>query len=315
MSESVFSKQLQTLRKEKGITQEQLAGVLGVSAQAVSKWENGSYPEGDLLPKLADYFEVSIDELYGRNTKNKSAEDYILDDLGKYKFHSPNASFPTENEPLKDDYGFFDCLFDYYWVLQCSAWRDNMSHSKRPRHPDATYGVTVSHLANNAGFTYMRLNGDLEYYFAVKEPRDGFAQRLQPTKELADAFAFLGDLDHLRILHFLFSLQNFECIEPSALAKKLNISEKKVTSAMETLKKCSRSGQPFIYGIDIIDEKHATRPAYSINNIGAAAFLMVLCAMDMYMDLPGSFSLQVASRDKAWMNESKSEDSKTSENK
>ena len=39
--ETVFSKQLQMLRKQSGITQEQLAAKLGVTAQAVSKWENG----------------------------------------------------------------------------------------------------------------------------------------------------------------------------------------------------------------------------------------------------------------------------------
>lgn len=59
--ETFFSKQLQMLRKQSGITQEQLAAKLGVTAQAVSKWENGSYPDGDLLPKIADIFDVSIE--------------------------------------------------------------------------------------------------------------------------------------------------------------------------------------------------------------------------------------------------------------
>lgn len=72
--ETVFSKQLQKLRKQSGITQEQLAAKLGVTAQAVSKWENGSYPDGDLLPKIADIFDVSIDNLYGRGEKRCSFE-------------------------------------------------------------------------------------------------------------------------------------------------------------------------------------------------------------------------------------------------
>ena len=71
MTETLFSKNLQKLRKERGVTQEQLASVLGVSPQAVSKWENGSYPEGDLLPKLADYFDVSVDYLLGRTDNPK----------------------------------------------------------------------------------------------------------------------------------------------------------------------------------------------------------------------------------------------------
>ena len=78
--ETVFSKQLQMLRKQSGITQEQLADKLGVTAQAVSKWENGSYPDGDLLPKIADIFDVSIDNLYGRGEERcvKSNMVYTL---------------------------------------------------------------------------------------------------------------------------------------------------------------------------------------------------------------------------------------------
>lgn len=52
------------LRKEKGITQEELANALGVSAQAVSKWENNSScPDVSLLTDIADYFGVTVDAL------------------------------------------------------------------------------------------------------------------------------------------------------------------------------------------------------------------------------------------------------------
>lgn len=53
-------------RKEKGITQEELANYLGVSKPAVSKWESGqSYPDIQLLPVMAAYFNISVDELIG----------------------------------------------------------------------------------------------------------------------------------------------------------------------------------------------------------------------------------------------------------
>lgn len=53
-------------RKEKGITQEQLANYIGVSKASVSKWESGSsYPDIVLLPELATYFNISVDELLG----------------------------------------------------------------------------------------------------------------------------------------------------------------------------------------------------------------------------------------------------------
>jgi len=58
-------------RKRKNITQEQLAEQMGVSTQAVSKWENDiSCPDISLLPPLADYFSISIDELMrGENSR------------------------------------------------------------------------------------------------------------------------------------------------------------------------------------------------------------------------------------------------------
>lgn len=53
-------------RKEKGLTQDELAGYIGVSKAAVSKWEIGqSYPDITLLPQIAGFFNISIDELIG----------------------------------------------------------------------------------------------------------------------------------------------------------------------------------------------------------------------------------------------------------
>ncbi len=57
---------IKTLRKESCVTQNDLAKALGVTFQTVSKWENGSsYPDITLLPKLAEYFKVSVDQILG----------------------------------------------------------------------------------------------------------------------------------------------------------------------------------------------------------------------------------------------------------
>lgn len=59
-----FNQKLQQLRKEKGLTQEELANKLFVSRTAVSKWESGrGYPNIDSLKDIAKLFSVSIDEL------------------------------------------------------------------------------------------------------------------------------------------------------------------------------------------------------------------------------------------------------------
>lgn len=65
MNEFNLNKNIAELRKAAGLTQEQLAGKLGISYQAVSKWENAqSCPDVMLLPRLAEIFNISIDALF-----------------------------------------------------------------------------------------------------------------------------------------------------------------------------------------------------------------------------------------------------------
>ena len=69
-----FGDKLSALRREQNYTQEQLADLLGVSRQSVSKWESGqSTPDLEKLVQLADYFQVSTDYLLGRREYTKTA--------------------------------------------------------------------------------------------------------------------------------------------------------------------------------------------------------------------------------------------------
>lgn len=67
-------------RHRKEMTQSQLASVFDVSEQAVSRWENGNtYPDITLLPALADYFGITIDELMGmENYKDEKEIEGII---------------------------------------------------------------------------------------------------------------------------------------------------------------------------------------------------------------------------------------------
>lgn len=73
------SKKIHKLRKDKDLTQEELASEMGVSIAAVSKWETGnSLPDLLMLCSIADFFEVSTDELLGREKSKKKA--IVVDD-------------------------------------------------------------------------------------------------------------------------------------------------------------------------------------------------------------------------------------------
>lgn len=67
---------IRQLRRRDGRTQEALADALGVTSQAVSRWESGgSYPDMNLIPPIANYFGVTIDELFGyTNERDKKAD-------------------------------------------------------------------------------------------------------------------------------------------------------------------------------------------------------------------------------------------------
>lgn len=71
------------LRRERGLTQEGLAELIGVTNSTISKWENGTYaPDVSLMPVVADVFGVSIDALYGRGLNDRAIEAEDMYDQG-----------------------------------------------------------------------------------------------------------------------------------------------------------------------------------------------------------------------------------------
>ena len=70
---------LSSMRKSKGLSQEELAEKIGVSRQAISKWENGiSSPEMMQLKKLCEFFETTPNELLGYENKNEQEEKNVV---------------------------------------------------------------------------------------------------------------------------------------------------------------------------------------------------------------------------------------------
>ncbi len=92
------------LRKEKGMTQETLANALGVTNQAVSKWESEqSCPDIALLPGIADLFGVSLDHLFGRESAGQSGSGLPWEDddtlrIIIYQGHTHLANYPKAND-------------------------------------------------------------------------------------------------------------------------------------------------------------------------------------------------------------------------
>ncbi len=91
----MIGEKIKRLRYEKGLTQDEVAAHLGISAQSVSKWErNEGYPDIEMLPSLANYFQISIDELIGMDrlsvTKLYDEANTLWSDNNKNGKHKDN---------------------------------------------------------------------------------------------------------------------------------------------------------------------------------------------------------------------------------
>ena len=98
-----MSEKIKALRKSRGLSQNALAQYLGVSFQAVSKWENGdTMPDVALIPAIAGFFEVSTDELFDFNLAQQ--ERRVADlcrDAAAFRFTDPEKSEKMLRDGLK----------------------------------------------------------------------------------------------------------------------------------------------------------------------------------------------------------------------
>ncbi len=138
-----IGEKIRELRRRNGVTQEQVAAALGVSGQAVSKWESmAGYPDMETVPALANYFGVSIDDLFGYDgTREKRIREIC--ERADSLFHRRDENteerlsllraavdeFPASGELLAR----LGCaLYDSGWKLGASAYTTSEDPYIRP---------------------------------------------------------------------------------------------------------------------------------------------------------------------------------------
>ena len=91
--------ELKRLRKERGLTQVELAEKLNLSQSTIASWENGKRrPDLDLLPIIADFFGVSVDEIYGQEPHEQTPPPALDDALVDLLVNLP----PAQVQRVKD---------------------------------------------------------------------------------------------------------------------------------------------------------------------------------------------------------------------
>lgn len=98
-----IGEKIRSLRKQKNISQEVLAQYLGVTFQAVSKWENGDcLPDVAMIPAIASFFEVSTDELFDFNRlETERKVQQICWDIAEYRNTEPQRAEQDLRDLLK----------------------------------------------------------------------------------------------------------------------------------------------------------------------------------------------------------------------
>ena len=133
------------LRKQKNVTQEALAAELGVTAAAVSKWENGyTLPDVLMLCALADFFQVTTDELLGRiNAKKQAIVVAQTEELGQ-KIADLLKIYSIETAVILTDYeaALAVAQFEDEHKKEVQYLFSAMDHPLEEREMDDTHGLT-----------------------------------------------------------------------------------------------------------------------------------------------------------------------------
>lgn len=205
-------------RKELGLTQEQLAGRLNVSPQAVSKWEKSSYPDAELLPKLAAALNISLGALFGLQSESG-------DQLPEDAVRQAIQSLPPEQRPELLSRTFYAALCAY------DPSSDGVTAQLRSSYEHETFAT----LHTDHEFALERLNPDLRYFLYMEKPEKGVADYLRDDTGIVRLLSTLADADALRIVKYMASSCRNKLFVPEKLAEKLGIPAENVQKVINRL--------------------------------------------------------------------------------
>ena len=225
MDNNTLGETIARYRKAAGLTQEELGTAVGVSAQAVSRWECGGAPDVSLLPSVADALGVSIDSLFGRDPGAQIdvervvnrwlrtfPEEERLDRFCRLLFSSIN-SFMPENSNLPK--------MNYLDTADSNGF-------------DGFSGLMYTQCWFKGGIMLDVHAQDLSFATLFPRPKDGYAKWLLPKEDYRRLFALLSRPNCLELLWWLhcrkwdfFSLQvaaaalNLPCEDLESLVREL----------------------------------------------------------------------------------------------
>ena len=223
---SNFAENLKNLRKEKNLTQSDLAEKLFTSPQTISRWESGDgEPSLDLLISLAEILDVSADRLIS----GKSVpEPELFDGIAQYI-----ADMPAETAD-RDGFRLFRQILNGF----CRRYFPDSTDGEHP-----TYSTL--HAGELRGFYADR--EDTPRLFAMYDSLSGESDAIAQAN-LTEIFAALADETVIRALLKMYEIPYYRMYDAESLADVLTVPETeiaKVTEALKTLGQLAESTIPY----------------------------------------------------------------------
>ena len=207
-----LGEQIGKFRRAAGLTQEDLGRAVGVSTQAVSRWENGGAPDIALLPALADRLGVTIDALFGRGDGPRA-------DMGQTTAEWL-GSLPRGER--------LDRLCRIIFKsLQTVSFSDNLVDisylkSSEPEMPKGGRAIMPSQCLLDEGLLLGIFAEDFSFAAVLPEPSDGYAAHFAENDDYRRFFSVLARPGALELLETMAGLKN-TYYTPGAMAKRMGL--------------------------------------------------------------------------------------------
>ena len=225
MNDHVIGIQISKFRKAAGLTQEELGEAVGISGQAVSRWECGGAPDVALLPAIADKLGVTIDALFGRDGSERVDVEAVV---GRYL-----CSFPAKER--------LDKLCRLIWASVKHLLDDGLGIPEmgylETCHPDTGDGrnrLMLSQIKTAGGILLDIHAEDLSFVTLWPEPKDGYAAWFAPKSEYRCLFELLSRPGCLELLEYLHCRKRSYFVAEAA-AKQLEMPCKAVEELLKAL--------------------------------------------------------------------------------
>jgi len=273
-----LSQNIRKFRQEKEMTQEQLANLLGVSAQAVSKWETSeTYPDGALLVPLANVLGVSLDVLFGNRT-------YSMEDI------SERIQRLIKNTPREKR---FHLVRDLCWQMEKGLFffSEQKDFVEKYSPDEICNQKQSSYILNDYGFTHIS-NGRTPFFTVFPEYGEGFSDVIGDGENIRKFFEALSSPEAMRVLLFIHKQESNYIFEAEVLARACKI---EVPLAKDILNQLMKWRLVSFERIDIDGESRTFYHIYPSHKI------IALLIFANELNYRGSYCLQAENRNKPFL--------------